>query len=132
MLLRRLSMLVCCMRKIAFGMIVILVLLSACCFSVSAQGTIEVAQGVVPLPEGTRSLKTLTMHKPDARMITFMVDQSLDEVIAFYEAFFNKHSFAVMGGQDAQGYNAAVKMNESMFTLKIYRTQAGTTVEFIW
>lgn len=93
---------------------------------------IEIAGLKIPLIEGAQLVKGEQRQRTQARIVTYTVDRPLSEVTGFYESFLKENGFIVMGGAEEGGFNASVKKDEVMFTLRIYSQGERTVLQFIW
>jgi hypothetical protein len=84
----------------------------------------------LPLVEG--ALRVPGNGTSNAKVEKFSTDKPLAEVISFYSEYLKANGFLLIGGENASGFDASVKKNESMFTLKIYSEKGKTVVHFVW
>ena len=67
-----------------------------------------------------------------ASVETFVISRPLAEVVAFYSAYFKNNGFLIIGGEDSSGFNASVKKDSSMFTVKIFAEKEKIILQFVW
>lgn len=94
--------------------------------------TIEILGTEIPLMKGARRLDSKESTIIQARVVSYIVNTSLSEAIEFYRIFFKENDFYLMGGEGKEGFNASVKKDEIMFTIKIYAKDKRTVIQFIW
>ncbi|MCX5705502.1 MAG: hypothetical protein NTZ92_05560 [Candidatus Omnitrophica bacterium] len=68
----------------------------------------------------------------NASVETFTISKPLAEVVAFYSVYFKNNGFLIIGGEDSSGFNASVKKDSSMFTVKIFVENGKTILQFVW
>lgn len=110
----------------------VLILLLTACLLVTPlfAGNIIVCGSPLPLIEGALPMGTEQIG--EAQVYTCVLERHIDEVVEFYENFFEKNKFQLIGGKKGNEYNVSVKRNGSMFTLRIYREDKRTIMQFVW
>jgi hypothetical protein len=98
--------------------------------SLFADPGIKISGIQIPLPE--RSIQKDSRLTPQARIVTYAVNKPLDEVVRFYESYLKENGFIVIGGAQEAGFNASVKKDSIMFTIRIYPQDGKTLIQFIW
>jgi len=94
--------------------------------------TLLISGSEVPLIQGA-VISDAQVPAASARIKAYSVERPLKEVIDFYQEYLRQNGFLVIGGQGAEGFNAAVKKDKTMFTLRIFSERdTRTIIEFIW
>ena len=97
---------------------------------VSAAEALDISGVSIPIIEG--SGRASDAGRDNANVETYIVNKPLAEVVAFYASYFKDNAFLIIGGEDSSGFNASVKKNAAMFTVKIYSQKDKTILQFIW
>lgn len=100
--------------------------------TVFADGQIEIAGIAIPLIPGAKILEQSKAQPNAMRIVTYFVQMPLAEAVSFYQSFLRQNNFLIIGGADNFGFNAAVKKDAAMFTLRIYQGRQGTEIQFVW
>lgn len=95
-----------------------------------AAGSFTVSGVALPLIEGAVDHGDLGVD--NANVETFVTGKPLAEVVAFYSAYFKDNGFLLIGGEEAGGFNASVKKDDSMFTVKVFAEKGKTILQFVW
>jgi len=114
-------------RKIGF--IVVVLVLIAAPIAYAAE-SVSVSGVGLTLIEG--AVHSGDMGIDNASVETFTINKPLAEVVAFYSAYFKNNGFLIIGGEDPTGFNASVKKDNSMFTVKIFAEKGKTVLQFVW
>lgn len=110
-------------------LILTLIFISNCLY---AQEAIDIAGAQIPIMEGAVSAQAEAVPLADTRIAAFTTEKSLDSVVIFYESFFKDNGYLVIGGKSGGEYNASLKKENTMFTLRIYSESGRTIIQFIW
>ncbi|MBI4707037.1 MAG: hypothetical protein HY761_03825 [Candidatus Omnitrophica bacterium] len=97
--------------------VLFLIILNICSGALYA---LEISGMQIMIIAGASLKKQSIEQGSSARIVTYEVDKPLDEVISFYEAFLNGDSFSVIRGRQNNIFDASVKKNNVMFSLRIY------------
>jgi len=108
--------------------LLILVLLSTA--SSFASTGINIAGVFIPVIEGASHAEGKATI--NANVETLVVDKPLAEVVAYYSSYLKQNGFMVIGGESPGGFDASVKKDNSMFTVKIYSVNNRKVINFIW
>jgi len=118
------------MNKILISTIAVVFLCAGICF---ASKDTFIMKGVeIPVIDGLVAIEKGQKQSGDAKIITYKVRKSFEEVCAYYEDFFRNNGFSVIGGIEADVYNVSAKKGDCMFTLRIFAENENTTIQFIW
>lgn len=111
---------------------VFILLLAACLLAAPlfAENMIAISGSRLPLIEGALSIGTEKMG--EAQVYTCLLERHIDEVAEFYENFFERSGFQLMGGRRGNEYSVSVRKDALMFTLRIYSEDKLTVMQFIW
>jgi hypothetical protein len=115
------------MKKTIF---LFLVCFSLFCAIAFAAETVTIHSAVIPLIEGATPAEQ--SKAANVKVEKFYVDKPLDEVVTFYSSYLKANGFLIIGGDSPTGFDASVKKEESMFTLKIYSEKGKTVIQFAW
>ena len=95
-----------------------------------AAESVNVSGVGLPLIDG--AVHSGDMGVDSASVETFAISKPLAEVVAFYSAYFKNNGFLIIGGEDSSGFNASVKKDSSMFTVKIFAENGKTILQLVW
>ncbi len=99
---------------------------------ISALHALEISGMQIMMIAGASLKKQSVEEGSSAKIVTYEVSKPLDEVVSFYELFFKGDGFSVIGGRQNNIYDAAVKKNNVMFSLRIYSEAGKTIIQFKW
>ncbi|MBU2102128.1 MAG: hypothetical protein ABH865_05360 [Candidatus Omnitrophota bacterium] len=85
----------------------------------------------IPMIEAVSPV-TRAHHVGSSEVATYQTQASFAEAVRFYSSFFSQNNFMVLGNEEAGEYNVAVKKEDVMFTMRIYRNQGKIYVQCIW
>jgi hypothetical protein len=106
--------------------------LFCCVYAYVYADTLMISGSEVPLVQGA-VISNTQGSAGSARIKVYSVERPLKEIIDFYEEYLRENGFQVIGGQGPEGFNAAVKKEKTMFTLRIFSERdTRTIIEFIW
>lgn len=97
-----------------------------------AGNIVDIAGIQIPLIEGAVVSNTQEKLSSDVKVVTYTLAKPLAEVIEFYASFFRENNFILIGGKDKIGFNASIKKDNALFTLRISSFGANTVLQFIW
>jgi len=86
----------------------------------------------VPLIEGAELIKRDSGSSKDAKVATYFADDAVSGVTEFYRMYFIKNDFLLIGGERDDDFNLSVKKGSVMFSMKVYRQNERTLIQFIW
>ena len=93
---------------------------------------VDISGKQIPLIEGASLIKSDSGRTKEARVATYAVDRDIDTVTTFYRMYFYKNDFFVIGGDGGGDFNVSVKKDNVMFSVKVYRENERTLIQFIW
>jgi hypothetical protein len=115
---------------------IILFLLLACIGLFSsvayADDTIYIMGVYIPIIEGARPVKEESPLSPGISVAAYNVYKPLNDVISYYHDFLKGNNFLVIGGEERDGFNASVRKEDCMFTIRIYIDVNKTILQFVW
>jgi len=114
-------------RKAVFIFVVLILIVGSKVFAVES---VNVSGVSLPLVEG--AVHSGDMGIDNASVETFTFSKPLAEVVAFYSVYFKNNGFLIIGGEDSSGFNASVKKDSSMFTVKIFAEKGKTILQLVW
>lgn len=94
--------------------------------------SLKIKHAEIPLPEEAIFQKKELDPQEQAEIFTYIVKKPFEEIVLFYEAYFQENDFSVIGGIGETGYDAAVKKGDLMFSIRISPDWEKTVIEFIW
>lgn len=111
---------------LVFGLFTLITANSLC-----AQQSASMFDGKVPVIAGAVKNGS-SLGAENQRIAVYETDIPLSGVIDYYRSFFIANNFMILGGDDPYGYNASVKKEELMFTIRIFALGERTIIQFIW
>jgi len=97
-----------------------------------AAEVVEIAGIKIPVIEGAVVSGWIENPAANVETVSYAVGKPLPEVVKFYELFFANNDFILFGGRESGSFNASVKKDQAMFTLRIYVSGSQTILQFIW
>lgn len=101
-------------------------------FVVYADQNIKIMGECIPIIEGAKPAKEELAKVADIRMATYEVFRPVNEVIGYYRDFFKGNNFLLIGGEEPDGFNASVRKENAMFTIRIFSKGDRSMLQFIW
>ncbi len=94
--------------------------------------TINIMGVSVPVIEGARPFKEEPPSNPGIHVTSYVILKPLNDVVSYYRDFLNENNFLIIGGEERDGFSAAVRKGESMFTIEIFLEANKTMLKFVW
>ncbi|MFH1398258.1 MAG: hypothetical protein ABIH27_06915 [Candidatus Omnitrophota bacterium] len=116
----------------AILLFLILVYIGLFSSAVCADETINIMGVYIPIIAGAKPVKEGARLNPGIHVVAFEVSRPLNEVISYYHDFLIGNNFLLIGGEERDGFNAAVRKGESMFTVRIFSEVNKVIVQFVW
>ena len=87
----------------------------------------------IPLVEGAQAVSDQQKPSVNARIAVYTVKMPLRGVVAFYNSYFQRNTYLVLGGVLEDGsFDGSVKKENALFALRIYTEDGATRVRFAW
>jgi hypothetical protein len=112
--------------KILFTFLIFFLILTPLLF---AADSVNILGTQIPLIDGAKHVSEREIS--NAKVETFVADKPVSEVVSFYSSYLKVNGFLIIAGEDSAGFNASVKKDATMFTLKIYPENQKTVIQFI-
>jgi hypothetical protein len=112
--------------------LILAVLFSFLCFVSFAANTLDILGTQIPLPEGARLISAAQNGATNLNTALYLSNKPLAEVTQLYKDFFIQNGYIIIGGDENGGFNASVKAEDVMFSIKVYSKDNQTMVQFAW